>query len=260
MTSLGVFDLETTGIDVDRDRIVSAFVGVLDIYGEPVPGLCRSWLVNPGIEIPPQATAIHGISTGKAIQDGADPAVAVEEIAHELHRLHEAGYPLAGFNLAYDLTLLDREIRRHEAGVVGDIGGPGGLWWDPAPVLDALILDKACDRYRKGSRRLPQVAEHYGVPLGENAHGAEADAVAAGRVVQEILRGRRSETKQLRSALDGVDPDRYPTEAGALHAWSRKWAEQQADSLADYFRRTGKHAEAATVRTEWPLVPYREVS
>lgn len=46
---LGVFDLETTGLDVTQSRIVTAFVGVLDSSGELIES--RAWIADPGIEI-----------------------------------------------------------------------------------------------------------------------------------------------------------------------------------------------------------------
>ena len=64
---LGVFDLETTGVDVDTSRIVSAHVGVLDAAGEVIERL--DWLVNPGVVIPDGATAVHGITTQRAEVD-----------------------------------------------------------------------------------------------------------------------------------------------------------------------------------------------
>ena len=47
---LGVFDLETTGVDVDTSRIVSACIAVIDDDGEVVDRW--DWLADPGIEIP----------------------------------------------------------------------------------------------------------------------------------------------------------------------------------------------------------------
>lgn len=61
---LGVFDLETTGIDVETARIVTAHVGAIDANGSVIER--SDWLVNPGVVIPPQATAVHGITTERA--------------------------------------------------------------------------------------------------------------------------------------------------------------------------------------------------
>ena len=53
------FDLETTSTDPFEARIVTACVA-------PEKGAAQRWLVDPGIEIPPGAAAIHGISTATA--------------------------------------------------------------------------------------------------------------------------------------------------------------------------------------------------
>src|SRR5699024_4273484 len=81
------------------------------------------------------------------------------------------------YNAPYDLTLLDRECRRHG---LEPINAPG-------PVIDPLVIDKTVDRYRKGKRTLEVAAAHYQVAL-DDAHDAGADAIAAGRVALALLR------------------------------------------------------------------------
>src|SRR5690606_26374276 len=58
---LVVFDLETTGVDPTEARIVTAYVGVLDATGTVVEE--RSWIVDPGVEIPEGSIAVHGVTT-----------------------------------------------------------------------------------------------------------------------------------------------------------------------------------------------------
>jgi DNA polymerase-3 subunit epsilon len=53
------FDLETTGINITNDRIIEIAVIKLMPNGEV---LKKTHLVNPGIPIPPESTAIHGIT------------------------------------------------------------------------------------------------------------------------------------------------------------------------------------------------------
>lgn len=57
---LAAFDTETTGVDVEDDRIVSAALVVQDAAGGR-PRTTR-WLVNPGIPVPAGATEIHGLT------------------------------------------------------------------------------------------------------------------------------------------------------------------------------------------------------
>lgn len=105
---VGVFDLETTGIDVRSDRVVTAHVGLLDATGAAVCG--RSWRADPGVEIPAAATAVHGISTAQARATGRPAAEVVAEVVGCLRGILDAGIPVVAYNAAYDFTLL-----RHEA-------------------------------------------------------------------------------------------------------------------------------------------------
>ena len=60
------FDLETTGIDIGKDRIVEISVFKVFPNGNKES---KTWLVNPTIPIPPQSTAIHGISDEKVANE-----------------------------------------------------------------------------------------------------------------------------------------------------------------------------------------------
>src|SRR5690242_14209157 len=108
---LGVFDLETTGIDVESARIVTAHVGLLDETGQVLHR--RDWILDPVVEIPAEATAVHGITTERARQDGMDAARGIAAIVAQLRSLFERSIPVVAYNAPYDFTLLDREARRH---------------------------------------------------------------------------------------------------------------------------------------------------
>lgn len=217
---LAVFDLETTGVYPDRDRIVTAFVGEINLDGELVQG--RHWLVNPGVPIPEAASRVHGVTDEVAQAEGVDPAAGIAEIAGLLSRLFAGGVPVAAFNAAFDFTLLDRECTRH--------GVPAPM---PNLVIDPLILDKHVDRYRRGKRTLEATSTHYGLSI-EGWHEAAADAAAAGRLAQAIGR-----------AYEEV---RIP--AHDLHAKQETWAQEQADSFAEYMRK--KNPDFVAERG-WPV-------
>ncbi|HAN23408.1 MAG TPA: DNA polymerase III subunit epsilon [Microbacterium ginsengisoli] len=222
---VGVFDLETTGVDVTTDRIVTAYVGVLDADGTVLSS--ASWLADPGIEIPAGATAVHGVTTESARRDGRPAAAVVTEIVAELRALFDAGVPVVAYNAAYDFSLLAHEAARHGVPPIAD----------PTPVIDPLVLDKNVDRYRKGKRTLDVVAAHYGVAL-TGAHEASADAVAAGRVALALL-------------------DRYadelPSTPAALHTAQVAWARSQAESLTEYFVRIGRLDPDDALDGAWPV-------
>ncbi|HRQ00568.1 MAG TPA: 3'-5' exonuclease, partial [Terrimesophilobacter sp.] len=207
--SLGVFDLETTGIDVRTSRIVTAHVGVLDASG--VLTESTEWLADPGVEIPTQASAVHGITTEKARAEGRPAAQVVAEITAALRRLFDSGRAVVIYNAPYDLSILRHEALRHDTEPLEN----------PRPIIDPLVIDKAVDRYRKGKRTLEFASLHYGVVL-QGAHDAQADAVASGRVAQAIAARFTNE---------------LPADMQELHDRQVEWAAQQAASFQEYMRR-----------------------
>ncbi|GAA2246039.1 exonuclease domain-containing protein [Herbiconiux moechotypicola] len=222
---LAVFDLETTGIDVETSRVVTANVSRLDAAGAVVRR--RDWLADPGVEIPVQATAVHGVATARARAEGRPAAEVVGEVVAELRAALEDGYAIVVYNAPYDFTLLAREAVRH--GVEPLV--------EPGPVIDPLVIDKQVDRYRKGKRTLEATAEVYGVELTA-AHDAGADAIAAGRVAQAL--GLRH---------GAVLPD----SAAELHDAQAAWHEAQCADFEDYMRRV--RDPGFTARRGWPEVP-----
>ncbi|MFH8341564.1 3'-5' exonuclease [Streptomyces sp. AM6-12] len=227
---LAAFDTETTGVDVETDRIVSAAVVVQDAP-ETLPRVSR-WLVNPGVPVPAEATAVHGLTEEHLQRNGRWPAPVVFEIAEQLAEHAARGRPLVVMNAPFDLTLLDRELRRHRASSLE-------RWFPSVPlrVLDPRVLDKHLDRYRKGRRTLTDLCGHYGVELA-GAHDAAADALAALEVVRAL--GRRFATR-----LERLSP-------AELHALQADWHAAQARGLQSWFARNGSEE---TVSTEWPLRP-----
>lgn len=223
---LGVFDLETTGVDVDTSRIVSACIAVLDEDGRVVSRW--DWLADPGIEIPEGASAVHGITTERARAEGRPATLVVAEIAQTLRVLFDSGIPVTVYNAPYDLTLLDRECRRHGLDALDGT----------MPVIDPLVIDKAVDRYRKGKRTLEVTAELYEVPL-DDAHDAGADAIAAGRVALALLRRYPDD-------LDIGLPD--------LHSRQEVWHAEQAASFQEYLR-SKRGDDSYVADPSWPLKP-----
>jgi len=174
------FDLETTGVNIEEDRIVTACAALIN--GTTGDCQVKTWLANPGVDIPEAATAVHGITTEYAAEHGDDPRAVASTLADTLMAQVFRGVPIVGFNLAYDLSLLDRECRRHGLEPVGErLAAARGV------VVDAYVLDKAVDRWRRGSRRLSDVCAHYGVRI-DGAHDASHDAVAAARVAAATSR------------------------------------------------------------------------
>jgi DNA polymerase-3 subunit epsilon len=244
------FDVETTGVDVENDRIVTATV-VWDVPGyAPVR---HNWLIDPGIEIPAEAAEIHKITTEHARAHGRPPVVVVPEIVETLaYYLCGSPAPLVIYNAPFDHTLLYAECRRYGVTSIFERASSVGtaVW-----TIDPLVIDKAGNPYvkGKGQRKLTPTCARYGVTL-DNAHNSEADVVAA-------------------IALARKQAQAYPQVGAAtlekLHEWQVRWHTAQTHSFADFLLRlrTGKSPEecleletkAAGVRAEagqWPIRPY----
>lgn len=227
---LAAFDTETTGVDVENDRIVSAAIVVQDTPG----GRARAtrWLVDPGVPVPRAATRIHGLTEDHLHRNGRWPAPVMEEIGRELADLNSVSRPLVVLDAPFDLTLLDRELRRHRASSLSRY-----LDIRPLCVLDPRVLDKHLDRYRKGPRTLRDLCEQYEVELTD-AHDAAADALASIEVVRAV--GRRFAARLERLS------------AGEVHALQAVWHAAQARGLQAWFARTGS---TESVDPAWPLRP-----
>lgn len=214
------FDLETTGIDARTARIVTASLIRMPAGGELTT---LEWLADPLVEIPEEAAAVHGISTEHARENGRTPKEVIAEIIAEINLAAANDVPVVGFNVAYDISVLHAEAERH--------GVEPPQWF---PVVDVMVLDKQLDKYRRGSRRLGNVAEHYGVKL-ENAHAADADALAAAQIFQ-IMRERFPELQ-------------VPLEE--LHATQVAWRREQQESLESYLRKKNNDP-SIMVEKSWP--------
>ncbi|MDT0396222.1 MULTISPECIES: 3'-5' exonuclease [Streptomyces] len=222
------FDLETTGTDPREARIVTG--AVIEVRaGEPLGR--REWLADPGVPIPEDAVAVHGISNERAAAEGRPADQVADAIAGVLTDHWKAGVPVVAYNAAFDLTLLSAELRRHGLPSLRD--RLGGI--DPAPVIDPYTIDRAVDRYRRGKRNLEAVCAEYGVVLG-TAHDATADALAAAR---------------LACAIAGRHPKVAALTPAELHLRQIEWYAAWAADFQSFLRRKGD--ATALVDGTWPL-------
>ncbi|MGW6598469.1 exonuclease domain-containing protein [Streptomyces sp. NPDC055036] len=223
------WDTETTGVDPTEARIVTA--AIIGRGGQSDQRV-QTWLINPGVPIPPETTEVHGVDDARAQAEGQDPKAALEEIADTLARALSYGMPVVAFNQAFDWSILHYELLRHGLPTVHDrLNGS-----TPYTLVDPLVLDKQADTYRKGSRKLRAVAEVYGVEL-ENWHTADADALAALDIADALF--------ERNPRLASYDPQR-------LYLAQQAWREKQCAGLQEYFRRTDP---TAVVEGAWPLIP-----
>jgi DNA polymerase-3 subunit epsilon len=262
-----LLDFESDGVDPTDARIITACAALVTPQQAPI---VSNFMLRTERPIPAEASAIHGVSTEYADAHGMPREDAVLAIADALAALARTGdTPVIGHNVVYDLTVLDREMRRLGIGSLGTEGDTVTVRIDGRTVgafhvIDSLVLDKHVDPYRKGKRQLPTVAEHYGVPIRGDAHTASADALASGRIVWAIARRCGMPAPLLESLYadrrrPGAIVDDFHRlgrlSLPELHRAQVEMAAEQADGLREYFARNPDRGDPFTVTGDWPLQP-----
>lgn len=215
-----VFDAETGGISVHEDRIVQWFMATADKDGNLLDEL--QIFINPGVPIAEEAIAVHGLSNEWLAENGRDPKEALTEI--RLIFLENIDLIHVAFNMNFDLSILDAEFKRH-----GISNSFGTYMRDNARLVDALVIDRHEDKWRKGKRTLAAQAEHYGVEYNaDELHDASVDVALTAKVTVKVLEKFGTPTTREQSV------------------WYSEWAED----FERYLRRTDANA---TVDGNWPL-------
>ncbi len=158
------FDLETTGINIAKDRVVE--ISILKIFPNGNKE-SKTWLVNPEIEIPKEASEIHGITNEKVVTEPT-----FKELAKEISKLIE-GCDLAGFNSnRFDIPLLAEEMLR--ADVDFDMN-------------NRVAVDVQVIFHKKEQRTLTAAYKFYCDEELTDAHSAEADTNATYEILKAQL-------------------------------------------------------------------------
>jgi DNA polymerase-3 subunit epsilon len=231
------WDTETTGPDPLTDRIVTA---AFIVRGGGLEDRVFSWLINPGVPIPAEATAVHGIDDAKVQAEGQDPKTALDEIAANLARAIEWGMPVVAFNQSFDWSILHHDLVRNGLPTVEERVG-----LSPLTLVDPHVIDQHCiERLRgKGMRKLKPTADRYGVQLTD-WHTAEADALAALLIAEAQF--------ERFPKLNAMSP-------GELFAAQRAWRAEQQAGLQEWFRKKATPEQGGdpnkVIGGSWPLIP-----
>lgn len=158
------FDLETTGIDIVKDRIIEISYVKISPNGKEETKTIR---VNPDMPIPPVSTAIHGI-TDEDVKD----CPKFKEIAKSLAAQIE-GCDLAGYNSnRFDIPLLAEEFLRADVDI---------------DLTRRKFIDVQTIFYKMEQRTLSAAYKFYCNKNLENAHTAAADTMATYEVLKAQL-------------------------------------------------------------------------
>lgn len=158
------FDLETTGLNITRDRIVE--IAMLKVFPNGKQEV-KTRRINPEMPIPAQSTAIHGI-TDEDVKDCPIFKQVAKSLADQLE-----GCDLAGFNSSrFDVPMLAEEFLR--AGVDFDMS--------KRKFVDVQIIF-----HKKEQRTLEAAYAFYCDKKLDNAHSAETDTMATYEVLKSQL-------------------------------------------------------------------------
>ncbi len=228
---LAIFDLESTGVDTTKDRIVEIAVVRLNPDGtvERKPAEGRR-LINPGIPIPAEVTAIHGISDADVLD-----APTFAQIARGLHAYLD-GCDRGGFNvLGYDIPLLHEEFTR------------AGIDWRPdlSRVVDVGVIFKLME-----PRTLAAAVSGYLGWTHTDAHSALADTVAT----TEVLFAQVARYPRFAAGISDLFlASRYDKVETPLDVGGKLYRDADGDACYSFGKEKDKKVRSNTGYAEWML-------
>ena len=155
------FDLETTGVNISKDRIVE--ISILKVFPNGTEER-KTWLVNPEMQIPEEVIAIHGITNEKVANEPIFKA-----IAKDVHAMIK-GSDLGGFNSnRFDIPLLAEEMLRAD------------IDFD---MKNRVSVDVQTIFHKMEQRTLVAAYKFYCNKNLDDAHSAEADTFATYEVLK----------------------------------------------------------------------------
>jgi len=225
------FDTETTGTDTENDRIITCFMRAVD--GDTVV-FEQNWVIDPGVEVPKEASDVHGMTTEWVRENGRkDVETAIEEIVHQLSEWGHRGFLICAYNGSFDLAILESEAKRYNPGVAGlRIKDEGYLHFDPC------ILSRKFDKYKKGGHQLITVAKRNGIEVEDDRlHAADYDVEITEKLTRLFL---NRAWKELAKERQGLTPDEFLVK---LQGWQAEWKQEWATGLTAFFKKENKREE-----------------
>ena len=181
-----IFDLETTGIDIIRDRIVE--ISILKVYPNGNKE-SKTWLVNPMMPIPKQASEVHGITDERV---AGEPTF--RELAKQIHGMIKDA-DLAGYNSdRFDIPLLAEEMLRAD------------IDFD---LKNRVAVDVQTIFHKMEQRTLSAAYKFYCGKELVNAHSASADTNAT----YEILKAQLDRYPELENNIKALSEFTYRKQA-----------------------------------------------
>lgn len=218
-----VFDLETTGVHTVKDRIVELAIVKLFPNGEKVE---KHTLLNPGIPIPPEAAAVHGIT-----DEMVKGKPTFRQISKSLLQFI-SDCDFLGYNcIRFDVPMLVEEFYRV------------GL---QHPFAEAKIIDAFRIFCLKEERTLSAAYRFYCHEELKDAHSAHADTHAT----LQVLLGQLERYEDLCTEVDGLS---VICQEEGLVDYNRKIIQKEGEYLYNFGKNKGKRVLDDPGYAEWML-------
>ena len=221
------FDLETTGTDTQNDRVVC--FGMFKVLPSDLI-IQEKFLINPGIPIPPEATAVHGITN--EMVSGMPRFVALYRM---ILGLLGADYDLVGYNcLGFDVPLLMAELSRVSSGAV-------------FPCRGCRIIDPFSIFKQKETRTLAAAVRRYCGREPERVHDAASDAQEA----LNVLLGMREAYPDIKTM--SLDDLAVYCKGDSLDVLGKLRRTASGDVIWNFGRHEGKRVKDEPAYARWVL-------
>jgi len=209
---LAFFDLETTGIQIGKDKIVE--ICILKVMPDGTES-CKTWRTNPGVPIPKEASDVHGIT-----DDMVKDCPKFEELANEIH-LFIKDADLSGYNSnRFDLPLLAEEFLRANVNF---------------EMKNRRSIDVQSVFFKMEPRTLTAAYKFYCDKELIGAHGAEADT----RATYEVLKAQVERYEELQGDSESMAEFTKPSQANADLAGMIKF-NAQGQEIFNFGKHKGK--------------------
>lgn len=205
---VAVLDTESTGIDIGKDEAVEVAIALFQA-GKLVDSY--SALINPGIHIPAEATAIHGYT-----DDDVECAPSITDFWRDIPRRFVDDVQFCAYS-GFDKHFVPKSA-------------PIDHTW---PFIDILAMVRACDPFvrGKGRHKLDVTCQRHGIEIGQ-AHRALADATAAGHLLYKLHEELREKGTEFDTLGDLIEWTRIKDieSWGQFFRWLAKQPPQQQES------------------------------
>lgn len=178
------FDTETTGLNAQKDSIVSASLVLRHADKNITPDIRYEWYIKPFTPLSEAAAKVNGLTIEFLEINGREGSEALEEILDIISRAQNNNIPLLAYNAPFDISMLRSNGQHYH------LLGLGARLQPPTRtdllVADPLIMDRSLSD-RAGRRTLSSVTEHYGISPEGEFHNALADTIATADLMQSLI-------------------------------------------------------------------------